>query len=189
MATSTTRRHDEILDGLVTLFLDRGFAAFTLADLAEQMHCSKTTLYGLGHSKEAVVRNVLVHFFRAATANVEARSAAEPDPSRRIVAYLRAVADELRPASERFFADVAANPDARAVYERNTGLAGARIAQMIAAGVEAGAFRAVDPSFVADLVANEMSRIQTGAVHAATGLGDADAYDALAELVLKGIAH
>jgi hypothetical protein len=79
---------------------------------------------------------------RRATGKVEGHSAADDDPSGRIVAYL-AVADELRPASQRFFDD--------------------------------GAFRKVDSAFVADLVANEMSRIQTGAIHTATGLGDADA--------------
>jgi len=189
MATGTTRRQGELLDGLVELFLASGFAAFTLADLAERMHCSKTTLYALGHSKEALVRNVLVRFFRRATAEVEARVAEESDPARRIATYLRAVADELRPVSRRFFDDVAANPDAGSVYRRNTRIASERIAQLIAAGVEEGAFRSVDAKFVADLVANEMSRIQTGAVRSGTGLGDAEAYDALAELVLKGISH
>ncbi len=189
MRQATTRRHDELLDGLVDLFLARGFASFTLADLAEQMHCSKTTLYALGHSKEAVVRNVLVRFFRAATEKVEARAAAAPDPARQIAVYLHAVADELRPASQRFFDDVAANPDARAVSERNTKIAAERVSEMIAAGVAAGAFRDVDPAFVADLVASEMSRIQTGALHSRVGLGDAAAYDALAELVLNGISR
>jgi hypothetical protein len=103
--------------------------------------------------------------------------------------YLRAVADELRPASRRFFDDVAANPDGGAVYERNTKLAAERVSEMIAAGVAQGAFRAVDPAFVADLVASEMSRIQTGALHSRAGLSDAAAYDALAELVLNGISH
>ena len=78
---------------------------------------------------------------------------------------------------------------AGSVYKRNTRIASERIAQLIAAGVGEGAFRSVDAKFVADLVANEMSRIQTGAVHSGTGLGDAEAYDALAELVLKGISH
>jgi AcrR family transcriptional regulator len=188
MATTPRLRREEVLDGLVGLFLKQGFRGFTLADLAAELHCSKTTLYTLGHSKEAVVRNVLVHFFRGATQSIEARIAGETEPSRRIGAYLRAVADELRPASPHFFADIAANPDARAVYERNTRIAAERISQMIAAGVKDGAFRTVDAAFVADLVASETTRIQTGAVRAATGLGDADAYDALAELVLRGIA-
>lgn len=189
MELGTTTRHRELLGGLVQLFLTEGFRKFTLADLAEEMRCSKTTLYALGHSKEAVVRNVLVHFFRTATETVERRTDDSADPAARLVAYLRAVADVLRPASPQFFADLAANPDALAVYERNTGVAAKRVAELISAGVETGAFLAVDSAFVADMVTNEMSRIQTGAVYDRTGLSDSEAYDALAALVLKGISR
>ena len=53
--------------------------------------------------------------------------------------------------------------------------------------VPAGEFRAVHPAFVADAVAATMQQIQLGAVLAATGLSDAEAYDKLAALVLDGI--
>ena len=54
-------------------------------------------------------------------------------------------------------------------------------------GVAAGEFRAVHAAFVADAVAATMQRIQSGAVLAATGLSDAEAYDQLAALALDGI--
>lgn len=189
MLVGTTRRHSELLDGLVTLFLAQGFQRFTLGDLAQKMHCSKTTLYALGHSKEALVRNVLATFFRAAGEEVERSTALAADPEGKIVAYLRAVADELRPASPRFFADVASNPDARSVYERNTRIAATRVAQLITAGAQSGAFRAVDPTFVADMVATQMTRIQSDEVSVCTGLSHAEAYDELAHVVLKGISR
>jgi AcrR family transcriptional regulator len=188
MRSGVSRRQDELLEGLVDLFLAHGFANYTLSDLAAQMHCSKTTLYSIAHSKEALVRTTLIRYFKGATERVEIRSAAEDDPAHRLVTYLRAVADELRPASQQFFDDVAADPEARSVYQRNTRIAAERISQIVAAGVAGRAFRTVEPAFVADLVASEMSRIQTGAVRAATGLVDADAYDALAELVVNGIS-
>lgn len=189
MQVGTTRRHGELLDDLVVLFLAEGFADFTLADLADRMRCSKTTLYALGHSKEALVRNVLIHFFSRAAEEIERRTAAEPDPAARITVYLNAVADELRPASPRFFADLAAKPDARAVYERNTEIAAQRVSEMIAAGVADGTFREVDVGFVGDLVATEITRIQGGEVRARTGVGDAEAYEALAAVVLNGISR
>lgn len=188
MSPGKTRRQKELLDELVELFLDRGFQGFTVGDLANEMHCSKSTLYALGHSKEALVRNVLVHFFRSATEKIALRIAEITDPAARLVAYLQAVADELRPASPEFFADLAGNPHAQKVYERNTQIASQRVSEMISSGVGAGAFREVESAFVADLVANQMSRIQTGVVRARTGLSDAEAYDALASLVLNGIS-
>jgi AcrR family transcriptional regulator len=184
-----TTRQEELLDALVALFLAEGFRGFTLADLAERLHCSKTTLYGLGHSKEQVTVDAVGRFFRDATAAVEAATARETDPAARIVAYLRAVADALRPASPAFIDDLGAHPATRAVYERNTRAAAERVGELISEGTAAGAFRAVSGAFVADTAAAAMERIQTGAVLAATGMHDAEAYDELALLILNGIRN
>jgi AcrR family transcriptional regulator len=183
----TARPRDALLDELLALFLAEGFRGVTLAQLAARLHCSKTTLYRLGHSKEQLTANALKRFFRAASEAVEARTAAVEDPADRIVAYLRAVADQLRPASAAFMADLAEHPLGREIYERNTAIAAARVAQLIDDGVRAERFRAVHAAFVADVVASTMQRIQTGRVRAATGLDDAGAYDELAALVLDGM--
>src|SRR5437879_3269606 len=70
-------RRSELFDDLVALLLREGFARFTLDELAARLHCSKRTLYGLASSKEQLVRAAVVHFFRNATARVEAALAAE----------------------------------------------------------------------------------------------------------------
>jgi AcrR family transcriptional regulator len=184
---TTTARHRELLDQLVELFLTEGFAAFTLADLTVRLHCSKSTLYALGHSKETVTVNVLKRFFQNATERIEARAAEPAEPADRIVAYLRAVADELRAASPLFMRDIAANPAARAVYEKNTRIAATRVHELIADGVQRGEFRHVNGAFVADVVASVMVRIQSGELERAVGLHDAEAYDELAALVISGI--
>jgi AcrR family transcriptional regulator len=190
MVTSTSSaRRDELLEALVELFLAEGFGQFTLADIAARLRCSKSTLYALGHSKEQVTVNAVVAFFRRATASVEAATAAHVDPAARLVGYLRAVADALRPASPAFMADLAGHPATRAVYERNTEAAAKRVRELIEEGISAGAFRIVNRAFAADTIAATMRRIQTGGVLAATGLHDADAYEELAGLVLHGLSR
>lgn len=187
MPVAPARTRDTLLAELVALFLAEGFGDFTLAQLAARLRCSKTTLYGLGHSKEELTANALKRFFRDATAAVEARTAEADDPADRIARYLRAVADQLRAASPAFMADLAAHPRAREIYERNTALAATRVAELIAEGVRSGTFRDVHAAFVADTIAATMQRIQTGQVLEATGLHDADAYAELAALALDGI--
>lgn len=183
-----TRTHPEsLLDRLAEVFLQDGFRSFTLAELAARMHCSKTTLYALGQSKEQVTVNVVRHFFRCATDEVEATTATAGTPVEQLVTYLSAIGDALRPASPRFMADLAAHDAAREVYERNTRVAARRVRELIADGLDEGVFRDVHAAFVADTVAATMERIQSGQVLAATGLHDADAYTELATLVLDGI--
>jgi AcrR family transcriptional regulator len=192
-APSTRRgaaRHSELFDALVELLLAEGFAHLTLDDVAARLRCSKRTLYALAGSKEQLVRAAVVHFFERATDRVEAAVAARTDPEQRLAAYLRAVADELAPASARFVDDMAAFPPAAEVYARNTAAAACRVGELIAEGVAAGAFRRDVPvSFAAEVITATMVGIQQRRVAAATGLGDAEAYEALAALLLHGLTR
>jgi AcrR family transcriptional regulator len=180
-------RREELLDQLMSLFLADGFRHFTLDDLSARLHCSKSTLYGLGQTKDQVTVNVVRRFFRTATEQVESAVPARAPAGERIAAYLRAIGDALRPASAAFMADLAAHAFAREIYEQNTAIAARRVGALIAEGVSTGEFRPVHGSFVADVTAATMARVQSGAVRTATGLADADAYDQLAALVLEGI--
>ncbi len=184
-----TARQGQLLDELTGLFLAEGFARFTLDDLAVRLRCSKTTLYALADSKEQLAVRVVRHFFRRATAEVEASTAGETDPARRVTAYLEAVARALTPASRAFRRDLEAFPPGRAVYEQNTALAAERVGALIADGVAAGRFRAVHPALVADTVTTLVLRIGRGDTARATGLDDAAAYRELAALLLHGISR
>ena len=187
-AATRTSRQADLFDALLEIFLAEGFGHFTLADLAARLRCSKSTLYALAHSKEQLAVEVVTHFFRTAAERIEAEVAQVADPGEKVGAYLRAVARELRPASAAFHRDLAAFPPARAVYERNTRIAAARIRELVAAGVAAGVFRDVDATFVGQAATAVMVAIQQGEIAAATGLSDADAYAELARLLLHGLA-
>ncbi|MCY7395579.1 MAG: TetR/AcrR family transcriptional regulator [Nocardioides sp.] len=180
-------RRDELVDHLVELFLAEGFRGFGVGDLAARLRCSRTTLYAVAPSKEQIVLAAVRAYFRRAAERIEARVAAETDPGARLHVYLTAVADELAPASAAFHRDLAAYPPAAEVYEDNTVLAARRVQDLVTAGVQAGAMRAVDAAFVGAAVARVMTGIQTGTIGAATGLDDAASYARLADLVMRGL--
>ena len=181
-------RRDELLDELVGLVLTDGFAALTLDELARRLHCSKSTLYGIAASKEQLVVAAVKRFFQRATAAVEERAARPADHREQISAYLLAVAEQLQPASPQFFADVAAFAPAREIYERNTRSAAGRVRQLVDQGVAAGTIRPVHAAFVGAAVAQVMDAIHRGDIRTGTGLDDAAAYRALADLVVAGVA-
>jgi AcrR family transcriptional regulator len=182
-----TRRQTELQDRLLTLFLAEGFGTFTLDDLAAELRCSKTTLYALAPSKEQLAVQVVKHYFKNATAEVEAAVARQQRHDRRIAAYLNAVADALKPASRTFLDDVAGFAPARSVYERNTRIAADRVRGLLAEGIAGKAFRSVDTAFVAEMIAHTMQAIQRGDIARRTGLNDADAYRELASFVLHSL--
>lgn len=182
-----TARHARLLADLVGLFLAEGFAAFTLDDLAARMRCSKSTLYALAPSKEQLAVKVVGHFFRQATEGIEDGVAGQDDPRAQITAYLDGAADALAPASAAFIADVANYPPTAAIYRRNAQAAAGRIKTFIAGGVEAGVFREVHATLIAEMVGLLIESIQAGVLGTRAGVSDAEAFTALSELVLGGL--
>ena len=183
-----TARRAQLFDELVTLFLDEGFAHLTLDQIASRLHCSKSTLYTLAGSKDELVREVTVHFFRSATAEVEAAVASAAGTRERLTAYLTAVGAALAPAHEQFMEDLAGFPPARDLYERNTRAAADRVHELISEGVAAGDVRDVHAAFVADVAAAVMVRIQQRKIKSSVGLDDSQAYLELAHLLTTGIS-
>ena len=185
---SPSPRNDAVLEQLIELYLDQGFASFGVGDLAAHLRCSRSTLYAIATSKEQLILTAVRGYFRRATERIEARVADEPDEGLRLRVYLAAVSDELAPAGERFFADLSAYAPAQEVYEQNTRQAAQRVQDLVAAGVEAGRLRPINARFVGAAVAEVMSAIQIGRLEAATGIKDADAYAELADLVHRAVA-
>ncbi|MGJ9411645.1 TetR/AcrR family transcriptional regulator [Aeromicrobium sp. CF4.19] len=183
-AERATTRREELLAALIDVFFGEGFAHLSVEDLARRLGCSKSTLYVVATSKEQIVVAVVRAVFRRSTDRVEARVAREPDPVARIGVYLEAIATELSPASPAYFADLEAHAPAHEVYRQNTAIAAARVQELLR---EAGA-DAVDPTFVGTVAGLVMEAIQRRRIEAATGLGDAEAFHALAQLITAGIA-
>lgn len=186
-AVHATARRAELFDQLVALLLSEGFAHLTLDEIATRLRCSKSTLYTLAASKEQLVRAATVHFFRGATARVEASLTDVRGTTERLTAYLSAVGVALEPASRQFMDDLAAFPPAREVYEQNTTFAAKRVQELIDDGASAGDVRSVHAAFVADVAASTMARIQTREVAERTGLDDSQAYAELAALLTARI--
>ncbi|MCW2784832.1 MAG: hypothetical protein JWP74_1349 [Marmoricola sp.] len=184
---ATDARGAALLDELIALYLAEGFLGFGVGELAARLSCSRTTLYQVASSKEQIVLTAVRGYFRRAADRIEERVDAEPDLGVRIQVYLAAVSDELAPASDRFYTDIAAYPPARDLYEENTRRAAQRVQDIILAGVTAGALRPVNARFVGAAVAEVMTAIQAGRIEAAAGLDDADAYRALSDLVFRAV--
>jgi len=180
-------RRGQLLDELIELFLDEGFRRFGVGDLAARLRCSRSTIYLVAASKEQIVLAAVRGFFRRAAARIEAQVELEPDPGARLAVYLTAVAAELSPASETFYADLQSYGPAADIYGENTRWAARRVQQLVSQGVAAGALREVDATFVGAAVAQVMTGIEDGTLGSATGLADAEAYRRLADLVVHGV--
>lgn len=181
-----TTRQQELFDQLLTLFLDEGFAEFTMDAAASRLHCSKSTIYALAQSREDLVRLVLIEFFRRVSEQTEAALATGDTTAERLHNYLAAMAVALRPASAAFMRDAAVVPAAAAVYRRNTEIATAKITDLIVDGVRQGEFRPVPTEFIVALISAAMEKIQQ--VVTLGGVSGVDAYRELGGFILHGVS-
>lgn len=177
--TRAARRRAELVDRLIEVFLDRGFAELSVAELAAVLRCSKSTLYAVAASREQIIVTVVRAFFRRATERVEAVVDASAAPRERVGAYLRAISAELAPASPAFFADLDAFAPAREIYKRNTLIAARRVQELVREAAPGA-----DAAFVGAVAGQVMESIHRGEIKAQTGLDDSAAYAALASLIV-----
>ncbi|MBO2464822.1 TetR/AcrR family transcriptional regulator [Actinomadura violacea] len=179
--TRAARRRADLVERLIAVFLDRGFAELSVAELAAVLRCSKSTLYAVAASREQIIVTVVRAFFRRATERVEAVVDASAGPRERVGAYLRAISAELAPASPAFFADLDAFPPAREIYKRNTLIAARRVQEFVREAAPGA-----DAAFVGAVAGQVMESIHRGEIKAQTGLDDSAAYAALASLIVAG---
>ncbi|MFG2016121.1 TetR/AcrR family transcriptional regulator [Actinomadura geliboluensis] len=180
--TRAARRREALIGRLMDVFLDRGFAELSVADLAALLRCSKSTLYAVAASREQIIVAVVRAFFRRATERVEAALDPAADPRERVGAYLRAISRELAPASPAFFADLDAFAPAREIYKQNTGFAVRRVRGLVREAD--GRMPGADADFVGVVAGQVMESIHRGEIKAQTGLDDSAAYAALASLIV-----
>jgi AcrR family transcriptional regulator len=179
-------RAEQVLDGLIEIFLDEGFAHLGVAEMATRLSCSKSTLYAVAPSKEQIVTAAVRHFFKTATERVEATAARARTDEDRLLGYLQAIAEELTPAGRAFIRDVERFEPARQIYRSNTKAAADRVRELVESALPTTS--TTDPHFVGAVAAVVMESIQRGAIQQATGLDHAEAYAALGDLLARSRA-
>lgn len=181
-----TARQRELFDALYTDFLSQGFHDFTVDGAVATYHCSKSTIYALGSSRNAIIRRILVTFFKEVTRQVDSQLTGLRSHRAILEAYFTAMTSALEHASPAFMRDMATEPVAREVYEFNTTAATKKIAAIIEEGVASGEFVVESPKFLTRIIQGAMTDIQQGTY--ATTLPFSDAYRQLGHIVLYGVS-
>jgi AcrR family transcriptional regulator len=147
-------RPDEVLDAALDLFIEKGFAAARVEDIAQRAGLSKGAVYLYFPSKqaliEALVRRAIVPITETAAA---ALGGFEGSPREAFMLLFRIMSQRL--ADPRVLAipklivrEVGKFPELAAMYRREViERALPIVSGMIARGIASGVFRPVDPEF------------------------------------------
>jgi AcrR family transcriptional regulator len=182
-------RREDLLAQITDVFLAEGFTSVSIDDLARRLRCSKSTLYGVGGTKERLVVAATKHFFRTEAHRIEQAVADQGDAQAKITTYLEGVAQAMRRNSPAFYTDMVTFAPTAEIYRRNTARAAERIQEMIGDGVRAGVFRATNGALAAQVVALAIEAVQSGVLLERTGLSAAESFAELADLLFNGLRH
>lgn len=186
-AVTLTPRQRSLFNDLLGSFLHEGFESFTIDAATKRFHCSKSTVYALGHSRDEIIRRILISFFKEVTRRTEAALTAQRSPKNALERYFSAIAAALEPASPAFMRDLAREPVAREIYATNTQAATKTINELVEKGIKAGEFHSESPSFVAAITATIMEHIQCGSY--ADILPAPAAYHQLGSVLIHGLVR
>lgn len=176
----SSRREEEVLDGLERVFLARGLTDVTVASLAAELRCSRRLLYALAPTKDALFVRVIERFFARVRAEGD-RAAARPGGlQRRMRAYLQPGIEGAMRLGDAFQADIANHAAGREVYDAHQRRRVIGLQALIQEGIDAGTLRGINPRIAAEMMLLIVRRVREPEFQRETGLsfarGLADAY-------------
>ena len=145
-------RQEEVLDVVETVFLRQGIRGVRIGALAAEASCSRSTLYELAPSKEALLLLVLDRMMRRIMQRGGKAIARAGDPVERVRAMLMSGALDFAALGPQFLEAVTDHPPARRLFDRRIGEGRKALERLIEDAVGAGRFRPVDAAIVAEAI-------------------------------------
>lgn len=183
------KRREEILDQLERIFLTEGFRALTVGLLADRLRCSRSTLYGLAPTKEELFLLVEDRILRRVGRDARRSARACEDPGDRVSAFLAGTISSLQTVGSAFLDDVFAYSPARQLFDQHQRGAVSTLCQLIEAGIEAGAFKGVNPTLAAAALDAAVHRIRDPEFLRETGLAPSEAFAQVSQLLREGLVR
>ncbi|WP_029041820.1 TetR/AcrR family transcriptional regulator [Cucumibacter marinus] len=147
-------RPDEVLDAALDLFIEKGFAATRVADIAARAGLSKGAVYLYFESKEAVLEALVRRALAPIAEQMSLLSHAEDAHPRAAIEMLlrliagRAMDPKVAAVPKIIMAEVGNFPALAKLYRRQVlDMAMPVVTGLIERGVKMGVFRPVDPEF------------------------------------------
>ena len=147
-----SRRQEEVLRVVEAVFLRKGIHAVRIGELAEEASCSRSTLYELAPSKEALLLLVLDRMMRRIMRRGAQAIDHAPDPVARVRAMLTSGALDFAALGPQFLEAIRQHPPARLLFDRRISEGRDALEWLIEDAVSAGQFRPVNAALVADAI-------------------------------------
>ena len=141
-----------MLDVVEAVFLREGIRGVRIGELAAEAACSRSTLYELAPSKEALLLLVLDRRLRRIMRRGAEAIKHAADPVDRVRAMMTSAALDFAALGPQFVEAVRQHPPSRRLFDRRLADGRDALEQLIDDAVDGGRFRAVNAAVVADAI-------------------------------------
>jgi len=181
-------RQLELLAAFEQLIAREGFRSLTVASIADRLHCSRSTLYELAPSKDALVELAVGRLLEGMVAAQRADAAQAAGPPEALAEFVRSSIRESSRFSRAYFVDVTENPRCRTLLEQYNATCAGEMLAYIQAGMAAGDFRSDLNAVLATHAAmGAVARMQDPRVLEAAGASYPEAIEHTFSLIVGGL--
>ena len=182
-----SRRAQEVFALIEQILLREGFAKLTVSEVAERIGCSKRTIYELAPSKNELVTSIIGAFFHDIRVAGHAAASEERDPAQQIYVYLQAGVKAASRLSAQAVADIDQWKPTRGIWREHVNLRVQGLRSLLEAGIAHGAFRDVNPHFVAEIVFAGLDRLRQPDFYRQTRISTSAAFQEYYRILLTGL--
>jgi AcrR family transcriptional regulator len=184
---SVEARREQLLDQLEEIYIADGFRSSRVGQLASRLRCSRSTLYALAPSKEALI--VLSVERLIERANVDARCAAATQRSAmaKIATFITAMSNWMVRISPQFWEDVRSFEPTAALFAEKRAIGSQTVTRYLDEGVASGEFRQANTVFLGHVIWLASSAARDPDVLERAGLDSGQAILEVRDLLAQGV--
>src|SRR5699024_3153808 len=139
-----------------------GFESFTIDNASKRYRCSKSSIYGLGTTRDEILARILVSYFKEISRRTTPEITSRTSFEKAFIDYFDNIKEALSAAYAKFMQDIAGDTDASDNYGIKTNAAVEIIHSVLDRGVASGEFQITAISFTSRLIQQAMDDIQQG---------------------------
>lgn len=184
-----TVRQRELLDQLEAHIAEDGMTERTMAEVAAHMNCSLRTLYGIAASKDELLRMVVDRKMRAIGRKALDALDENMTPLQMLRMYLATTNEAVTPTTQRLSGALSGVAGAAHLFGGHADYVVNMTQHLLERAVEVGEIEPVDTIAVAHVLGGLGTEFSRPDVAEQMGEGPKPTADAIAEIILRGLAR
>ena len=182
------RRREELLERLRDVMLEEGFSGWRIGALATRLHCSRSTLYKLAPSKDALVLRLLNDVVSEGMDDAKSQASRLDSPAESITRYAEVLHEWQNRGSLRFWTDVSETPATQALIDALSSRGQGTMKEFLDRGISTGRFRPANTIYLARVIWQAARITRIPAFLDEAGLDSGEAMDELGLFIVHGMS-